>query len=143
MSRKIQNFLYNNKVQKFPQHFVRNGTLVCHMARWHAKLKHWQVSQHVGTFIGTLAPKNQKLAPFRTLVRKPRWHASTLAQKPRQHADTRGTRFCKLEENYFLMPATQISTLKQFNIKTHKAISKKHFLLQLENNCEEEINLAP
>ena len=41
------------------------------------------------------------------------------------------------------MPATQISTLKQFNMKTRKAIPKKHFLLELENDCDEEFNLAP
>ena len=42
------------------------------------------------------------------------------------------------------MPATQISTIwKQFNMETRKTIPKKHFASELENNCEEEINLAP
>ena len=41
------------------------------------------------------------------------------------------------------MPAIQISTLKPFNMETRKAIPKKHFVSEEENNCEEETNLAP
>ena len=35
--------------------------------------------RHVGTFMGTLVRKNEKLARF--------WHAGTLARKPRWHVD--------------------------------------------------------
>ena len=34
------------------------------LARWHAKLKHWYAVRHVGTFIGTLVRKNEKLPRF-------------------------------------------------------------------------------
>ena len=37
------------------------------LAHWHASLKHWYAVWHVGTFIGTLTRKNEKLARF--------WHA--------------------------------------------------------------------
>ena len=68
---KMYNFLYNNKVQKFTQHFVRGMSekLACLLARWHAKLKNWHAVQHVGMFIDTLARKNEKLARF--------WHVGT------------------------------------------------------------------
>ena len=36
----------------------------------------------------------------------------------------------------------KINTLKPFDMKARKAIPKKHFVLE-ENNCEEEISLAP
>ena len=82
------------------------------LARRHAKLKYWHVLWHVGTFIGTLARKNEKLARFYhvhtqgTLTRKPRWHASTSPRKlrldasklsciTRWHGGTFGTRFSK------------------------------------------------
>ena len=119
----MQNFLYNNnKVQKFPLALPKRnvlkigmpiGTWACqveklthHLARWHAKLKHWHGVWHVGTFIGTLAHKNEKLARFWhvTLARKPRWHGntstrkrrwhvSTLTRRPRWYVGTHGTRF--------------------------------------------------
>ena len=41
------------------------------------------------------------------------------------------------------MPATQISTLKPFHMETRNTIPKKHFVSGEENNCGEEINLAP
>ena len=37
----------------------------------------------------------------------------------------------------------QINTLKPFNVEPHKAITKKPFASEEENNCEEEINLTP
>ena len=37
----------------------------------------------------------------------------------------------------------QINTLKPFNVEPHKAITKKSFASEEENNCEEEINLTP
>ena len=37
----------------------------------------------------------------------------------------------------------QINTLKPFNVEPQKAITKKPFASEEENNCEEEINLTP
>ena len=37
----------------------------------------------------------------------------------------------------------QINTLKPFDMEPRKAIPKKHFVSEKENNCEEEINLTP
>ena len=37
----------------------------------------------------------------------------------------------------------QINTMKPFEIEPYKAIPKKHFVSEKENNCEEEINLTP
>ena len=37
----------------------------------------------------------------------------------------------------------QINTLKSLNIEPRKAIPKKSFVSEEENNCEEEINLKP
>ena len=53
------------------------------LPRWDATLKYWHVVWYVGTFIGTLARKNDKLAlfwHFGMLARKPRWHARALAR---------------------------------------------------------------
>ena len=47
--------------------------LAHHLARWHAKLKHWHAVMH----FGMLAHKNEKLA---------RWHAGTLTREPRLRA---------------------------------------------------------
>ena len=44
------------------------------LARWHSKLENWHA---FGTFIGTLACKNEKLARF--------WHVGTWARRPRWH----------------------------------------------------------
>ena len=59
----------------------------------------------------------------------------------------------KFVQNLFVMPATvpiskkgllkQINTLKPFDMEPRKAIRKKHFVLEEQNNCEEEINLTP
>ena len=45
--------------------------------------------------------------------------------------------------NLFLIPATQINTLKPFDMEPRKDISRKRFVSEEENNWEEEINLAP
>ena len=37
----------------------------------------------------------------------------------------------------------QMNTLKPFNVEPQKAITKKPFASEEENNCEEEINLTP
>ena len=37
----------------------------------------------------------------------------------------------------------QINTLKPFDMEPGKAIPKKHFVLEEESNCEEEMNLTP
>ena len=49
----------------------------------------------------------------------------------------------KYARNLFLFPATQINTLKLFDMEPRKDISRKHFVSEEENNSEEEINLAP
>ena len=51
------------------------------LASWHSKLKHWHLILQVGTFIGTLSPKDEKLARF--------WHAD-------YHTGTHDTQFSKL-----------------------------------------------
>ena len=38
---------------------------------------------------------------------------------------------------------TQINTLKPFDTEPCMAIPEKHFILEKENNCEEEINSTP
>ena len=38
---------------------------------------------------------------------------------------------------------TQRNTLKQFDMEPCMAIPEKHFILEKENNCEEEINSTP
>ena len=50
------------------------------LARWYTKLKHWHAVWHVGTFIGTLARKNEKLVLF--------WHVGTQAPRHVNHAYT-------------------------------------------------------
>ena len=51
-----------------------------HLARWHAKLNHWLAVWHVGTFIDTLASKNEKLARS--------WHVGTQARMARDLANS-------------------------------------------------------
>ena len=66
---------------------------------------------HVGTFIGTLARKNEKLARF--------WHVGTLARGHIHHAGTygtHGTRFSKLSRSLYqkLSRSTFTKMLKSF-----------------------------
>ena len=53
------------------------------LASWHGKLKHCHTILHVGTFIGTLPRKDEKLARF--------WHVD-------DHTGKHGTQFSKLTQ---------------------------------------------
>ena len=63
------------------------GKLARSLAVWYAKLKHWHALWQVGTFIDTLARKNDKLARFWHAGKEVLWHSNTLertlARKPR------------------------------------------------------------
>ena len=61
------------------------------LARWHAKLKNWQVTWDVGTFVGTLTRKNEKLARFWHVDRQARWHVNHAGTQALWHVDHIGT----------------------------------------------------
>ena len=51
----------------------------------------------------------------------------------------------KVAQNLFLIPATvikQINTMKPFNMQPRAAVPYKTFVMEEENNFEEEISLA-
>ena len=69
---------YNNKVQKFPLAFRKKNI-------W--KIGTLYALQHVGTFIGTFARKNEKLAHFWYVRTQARWHVNPAGTQARQHVD--------------------------------------------------------
>ena len=78
-------FFMTIECRNFQYHFEREmfETLARFLARWrdklknwHAKLKRWHAVWHVGTFIGTLARKNENLARFRQVGTQTRWYIS-------------------------------------------------------------------
>ena len=61
--------------------------LARHLARWHAKLKHWHAVWQIGTFIGTLSRKNEKLTRFWHVGTQARWHVKHARTQARWHVD--------------------------------------------------------
>ena len=57
------------------------------LTRWHVNLKHWHAVWHVGTLIGTLARKNEKLARFWYVGTQARWHINHAGTQARWHVD--------------------------------------------------------
>ena len=61
--------------------------LARYLARWHAKLKHWQAVWHVST----LTRKNEKLSRFWHVGTQKRWHVNHADTQARWHVDHFGT----------------------------------------------------
>ena len=54
-------------------------------------MRHWHTVQHVGTFIGTLACKNEKLTRFWHVDKQALWHVSHTGTQAHYHVDHVGT----------------------------------------------------
>ena len=61
-----------------------------------SQLKHWLAVWYVGTFISTLARKNEKLARFWDVGTQARWHVNHAGTQVRWYVGTYGTSFSKL-----------------------------------------------
>ena len=54
-------------------------------------MNYWEAFWHVGTFIGMLARKNEKLARFCHVGRQVSWHLNHAGMQARSHVDHVGT----------------------------------------------------